>query len=179
MIVLLGSRHLYFSSLCIYRSLEMWLQARCWWAKIPLWQLSFHRGDTCGSSQSVCITKQPPRKAVTVPVMAVRDCNYWAYQLPCLLQAHKSKSCLKPYKLCSHGASPIPSLCLLLLLSWEYFPFPSLTAYLTLPSHLPFPGGLNFSSFCCLLSSYHALLYWWFVCLIKFWIFIWCLQSFF
>lgn len=91
-----------------------------------------------------------PVNLLIAPVIAVRDHNYWAYQLPCFLQAHKSKSCLKSCGLCSHGARPVPSLCSPPLLSWGYYPFPSLTAFLTLHCHLPFPGTLNFSSFCCL-----------------------------
>lgn len=62
----------------------------------------------CGSSQSVSITKQLPCEPGMVPVVAVRDHNYRAYQLPCLLQAHKAKSCLKLCGLCSHGALPVP-----------------------------------------------------------------------
>lgn len=64
--------------------------------------------STCGSSQSISFTKQPPCKPVIMPVLAGRDGNYWAYQLPCLLQAHKARTCLKLCGLCSHGALPVP-----------------------------------------------------------------------
>lgn len=84
------------------------LQTRHWCAQDPF----DSSPSTCGSSQSISITKQPPCKRVIVPMLAGRDHNCCVYQLPCLLQAHKARTCLKLYDLCSHGGPGVfPPLC--------------------------------------------------------------------